>query len=163
MRHNQPISPRGHRGSVVLVTSTSGYFGTTGVGAYITSKHGITGLLRASLHVARGLGIGRDGVNAVAPFFTPTPTFKELAEKWKGSGLKSNTPGDVAQAIALASTQDETGKCYMIVGGKSVEVEDGRNALLDQWLGREIRESLQSASRRFEANGYPLPKGHEEP
>ncbi|KAI1034704.1 hypothetical protein LB504_004537 [Fusarium proliferatum] len=157
MRHNQPISPKGQRGSVILVTSTSGYFGTTGVGAYITSKHGLTGLLRASQQVARGLGIG---VNAVAPFFTPTPTFKELAEKWKDSGLKSNTPEDVAQAIALASARDETGKCYMVVGGKSVEVEDGREALLDQWLGREITELLQSASRLFEANGYPLPKGH---
>ncbi|KLP19178.1 NADPH-dependent beta-ketoacyl reductase (rhlG) [Fusarium fujikuroi] len=157
MRHNQPMSPRGQRGSVVLVTSTSGYFGTTGVGAYITSKHGLTGLLRASQQVARGRGIG---VNAVAPFFTPTPTFKELAEKWKDSGLKSNALGDVAQAIALASTQDETGKCYMVVGGNSVEVEDGRIALLDRWLGREITELLQSASRLFEANGYPLPKGH---
>ncbi|KAF5717615.1 short-chain dehydrogenase reductase SDR [Fusarium globosum] len=141
----------------ILVTSTSGYFGTTGVGAYITSKHGLTGLLRASQQVARGLGIG---VNAVAPFFTPTPTFKELAEKWKDSGLKSNALGDVAQAIALASTQDETGKCYMVVGGNSVEVEDGRIALLDQWLGREITELLQSASTLFEANGYPLPKWH---
>ncbi|KAG7433355.1 3-oxoacyl-[acyl-carrier-protein] reductase FabG [Fusarium oxysporum f. sp. raphani] len=149
------ISPGSLRGSVILVTSTSGYFGTTGVGAYITSKHGLTGLLRASQQVARNLGIG---VNAVAPFFTPTPTFKELAEKWKNSGLKSNTPGDVAQAIALASTQKETGKCYMVVGRKSVEVEDSRNALLEQWLGRETTELLQSASKLFEANGYPLPQ-----
>ncbi|RKL25268.1 hypothetical protein BFJ70_g12314 [Fusarium oxysporum] len=131
------------------------YFGTTGVGAYITSKHGLTGLLRASQQGARDLGIG---VNAVAPFFTPTPTFKELAEKWKNSGLKSNTPGDVAQAIALASTQKETGKCYMVVGRKSVEVENSRNALLEQWLGRETTGLLQSASKLFEANGYPLPK-----
>ncbi|KAH7166846.1 hypothetical protein DER46DRAFT_699193 [Fusarium sp. MPI-SDFR-AT-0072] len=153
MRHNQP--PDGLRGSVVLITSTSAYFGTTGVGAYITSKHGLTGLHRASQQVARDLGIG---INAVAPFFTPTPTFKELAEKWKNSGLKSNTPGDVAQAIALASTQNETGKCYMVVGRKSVEVEDSRNAFLEQWLGREITELLQSASKLFEDNGYPLPK-----
>ncbi|KAI1042939.1 hypothetical protein LB505_009772 [Fusarium chuoi] len=156
MQHNQPVSPKGQRGSVVFVTSTSGYFGTTGVGAYITSKHGLTGLLRASQQVARGLGIG---VNAVAPFFTPTSTFKDLAETWKNSGLKSNTPENVAQAIVLASVRDETGKCCMVVGGKSVEVEDGRNTLLDQWLGRETTELLQSASRLFEANGYPLPKG----
>ncbi|KAF5717672.1 short-chain dehydrogenase reductase SDR [Fusarium mundagurra] len=156
MRRNEPTSHGGLRGSVVLVTSTSGYFGTTGVGAYITSKHGLTGLLRASQQVARGLGIG---VNAVAPFFTPTPTFKELAEKWKHSGLKSNTLGDVAEAIALASTQNETGKCYMVVGGKSVEVEDSRNTLIGQWLGQETAELLQSASKLFNENGYPLPKG----
>ncbi|KAG5791380.1 hypothetical protein H9Q69_009574 [Fusarium xylarioides] len=155
MRHNQPVSPDGLRGSVILVTSTSGYFGTTGVGAYVTSKHGLTGLLRASQQVARGLGIG---INAVAPFFTPTPTFEELAVKWKDSGLKSNTPGDVAEAVAFASMQNETGKCYMVVGRKSVEIEDSRSALVEQWLGREITELLQSATKLFEAKGYPLPK-----
>nr|RBQ89279.1 hypothetical protein FVER53263_03663 [Fusarium verticillioides] len=160
MRRNQPVSPDGLRGSVVLVTSTSGYFGATGVGAYITSKHGLTGLLRASQQVARGLGIS---VNAVAPFFTPTPTFKELAEKWKDSGLKSNNPEDVAETIALASAQNETGKCYMVVGRKTVEVEDGRSALIEQWLGREAAGLLGSASKLFEDKGYPLPKGHEKP
>ncbi|KAF4948988.1 hypothetical protein FGADI_9273 [Fusarium gaditjirri] len=160
MRHNRPTSPDGPRGSVVLVTSTSGYFGTTGVGAYITSKHGLTGLLRASQQVARGLGIG---VNAVAPFFTPTPTFEELAGKWKDSGLKSNTPGDVAEAIALTCTQNKTGKCHMVVGRKSVEVEDSRSLLLEKWLGRETTGLLQSAGKLFEANGYPLPKRRREP
>jgi NAD(P)-dependent dehydrogenase (short-subunit alcohol dehydrogenase family) len=111
MQHNEPSSSDGLRGSVVLVTSTSGYFGTTGVGAYITSKHGLTGLLRASQQIARGLSIG---VNAVAPFFTPTSTLKELAEEWKRSGLKSNTLGEVARAIALATTQNESGKCYTV-------------------------------------------------
>ncbi|RBQ79063.1 hypothetical protein FVER14953_03663 [Fusarium verticillioides] len=144
----------------ILVTSMSGYFGTTGVGAYITSKHGLTGLLRASQRIARGLTIG---VNAVAPFFTPTSTFKELAEEWKRSGLKSNSIGDVAQAIALAATQNESGKCYMVAGRKSVEVENSRSALIEQWLGRETAGLLGSASKLFEDKGYPLPKGHEKP
>ncbi|KAJ5783760.1 Short-chain dehydrogenase/reductase SDR [Penicillium psychrosexuale] len=86
------------------------YFGSTGVGAYIASKHGITGLLRTSQQVGRELGIR---INGVAPFFTPTPTFKALAEKWRHSGLKSNTLESVATAIALACTRDETGKCYL--------------------------------------------------
>ncbi|KAF5580400.1 short-chain dehydrogenase reductase SDR [Fusarium pseudoanthophilum] len=145
---------------VVLVTSTSGYIGTTGVGAYVTSKHGLTGLLRASQQVARGLGIN---INAVAPFFTPTPTFKELAEKWKDSGLKSNTPADVAETIALASSQNETGKCFMVVGGKTVEVEDSRSALIEQWLGRETAGLLQSATKLFDESGYPLPDGQKKP
>lgn len=138
MRHNRPVSPGSLRGSVILVTSTSGYFGTTGVGAYITSKHGLTGLLRASQQGARDLGIG---VNAVAPFFTPTPTFKELAEKWKNSGLKSNTPGDVAQAIALASTQKGTGKCYMVRPAFSIRPSLCSNFGIGRWaeVGRSRR------------------------
>lgn len=112
MQHNRVTSASGRRGSVVLVTSTSGYFGSTGVGAYIASKHGITGLLRAAQQVGRELGIG---INGVAPFFTPTPTFKAVAEKWKHSGLKPNILEGVATAISLACTRDETGKCYMVL------------------------------------------------
>ncbi|CAI7630491.1 unnamed protein product [Penicillium glandicola] len=158
MQHNQSTSASGMRGSVVLVTSTSGYFGSTGVGAYIASKHGITGLLRAAQQVGRELGIR---INGVAPFFTPTPTFKALAEKWKHSGLKSNRLEDVATAIALTCTRDDTGKCYMIAGQMSVEVEDSRESLLPQWLGHETAELLQSAGKIFESDTYPLPRKDE--
>lgn len=112
MQHNQLTPASGLRGSVVLVTSTSGYFGSTGVGAYIASKHGITGLLRGAQQIARELGIR---INGVAPFFTPTPTFKAFAEKWRQSGLKSNTVERVAMAIALACSRDETGKCHLVL------------------------------------------------
>ncbi|KGO77892.1 Short-chain dehydrogenase/reductase SDR [Penicillium italicum] len=154
MQHNQVTSASGQRGNVVLVTSTSGYFGSTGVGAYIASKHGIVGLLRAAQQAGRELGIR---INGVAPFFTPTPTFKALAEKWKHSGLKSNTLEGVATAISLACTRDETGKCYMIAGQVSVEVEDSRKLLLSQWLGHGTAEMLKSASKLFENGSYPLP------
>ncbi|KAI5460167.1 putative short chain dehydrogenase/reductase [Mariannaea sp. PMI_226] len=157
MQHNQPTSSSGSKGSIVLVTSTSGYFGSTGVGAYIASKHGITGLLRAAQRVGQEQGIR---INGVAPFFTPTKTFNTLAEKWKHSSLKSNSLEDVATAIALASTRDETGKCYLIAGGLSVEVEESRKALLSQWLGDETAGLLQSAAEFFETNGYPLPERH---
>ncbi|QQK46992.1 Short chain dehydrogenase/reductase, putative [Penicillium digitatum] len=156
MQHNRVTSASGRRGSVVLVTSTSGYFGSTGVGAYIASKHGITGLLRAAQQVGRELGIG---INGVAPFFTPTPTFKAVAEKWKHSGLKPNILEGVATAISLACTRDETGKCYMVAGQVSVEVEDSRKLILPQWLGKETAEVLQSASKLFENGSYPLPGG----
>ncbi|KAJ5559418.1 Short chain dehydrogenase/reductase [Penicillium frequentans] len=154
MQHNQLTSTSGRRGTAILVTSTSGYFGSTGVGAYIASKHEITGLLRGAQEVGQELGIS---INAVAPSFTPTPTFKALGEKWKKSGLKPNTLDSVATAIALACTRDETGKCYLVAGGKSVEVEESRKSLVPQWLGLEIAELLQSANKAFESDGYPLP------
>ncbi|KAF7544841.1 hypothetical protein G7046_g9701 [Stylonectria norvegica] len=47
MKDNTPDAS-GWRGSVVLVSSTSGYFGGTEVVSYISSKHGVIGLLRAS-------------------------------------------------------------------------------------------------------------------
>jgi NAD(P)-dependent dehydrogenase (short-subunit alcohol dehydrogenase family) len=84
-------------GSVVLVASTSGYFGGTGVSAYVTSKHGVIGLLRSSKKVAEKYGIR---VNAVAPFFTPTHITGSYSTQWKEAGLEANTPGDVATVIA---------------------------------------------------------------
>ncbi|KAJ3455253.1 hypothetical protein MRS44_013853 [Fusarium solani] len=53
---NNPSST-GSRGSIVFVISTSGYFGSTGNAAYISSKHGVVGLMRASLRRAASLGI----------------------------------------------------------------------------------------------------------
>lgn len=75
-------------GSIVLVSSTSGYFGGTGVSAYIASKHGVIGLLRSSQLAVKKHGIR---VNGVAPFHTPTHITASFSEQWKAAGLESNT------------------------------------------------------------------------
>ncbi|KAK8045013.1 hypothetical protein PG993_005037 [Apiospora rasikravindrae] len=96
---------RGFRGSVTLVASTSGYFGMTGNAAYVASKHGVIGLLRASQQKATALGIR---VNAVAPFMTPTHITSGFDESsLLESGLEINTPEQVGMAIAHAAV-DET-------------------------------------------------------
>lgn len=99
MRSNAPDSD-GSRGSVVLVASTSGYFGGTGVVSYISSKHGIVGLARAAQRKAEELGVR---VNVVAPFFTPTYMTTGYSVQWKERGLPANTVEDVAGAIATTS------------------------------------------------------------
>ncbi|KAI4688622.1 uncharacterized protein J4E84_004552 [Alternaria hordeiaustralica] len=99
MKSNPPDAD-GARGSIVLIASTSGYFGGTGVVSYISSKHGVVGLSRASQSVARQLGVR---VNVVAPFFTPTHITSGYSEKWKESGLPANTTEDVAIAIVSTS------------------------------------------------------------
>jgi NAD(P)-dependent dehydrogenase (short-subunit alcohol dehydrogenase family) len=83
---------KGTGGSVVLVASTSGYFGGTGVNAYVASKHGVVGLLRASQRAAQKCGVR---VNAVAPFFTPTHITASFAGRWKEAGFEGNTPEGV--------------------------------------------------------------------
>lgn len=75
--------------SIILVASTSGYFGGTGVSAYVSSKHGMIGLLRGSQKAARKYGVS---VKAIAPFFTPTRITAGFADKWKEAGLEGNTP-----------------------------------------------------------------------
>jgi NAD(P)-dependent dehydrogenase (short-subunit alcohol dehydrogenase family) len=98
--------------SIVLVGSTSSYFGGTGVTAYVASKHGVLGLLRASQSTARGLGVR---VNGIAPFLTPTHITAGFAQRWRDQGLEENTPERVAEAIALIAL-DETrqGDCVLV-------------------------------------------------
>lgn len=99
-------------GSIVLVASTSGYFGGTGVTGYITSKHGVVGLLRSCQSTASQYGIR---LNAVAPFFTPTHITAQYADAWKAAGLESNTPGDVANVILQQALDDsKTGSCVLV-------------------------------------------------
>ena len=100
MKSNPPDSDDS-RGSIVLIASTSGYFGGTGVVSYIASKHAVVGLCRASQRVANQLQIR---VNVVAPFFTPTYITGGYSAEWKERGLPANTVEDVATAVVEASS-----------------------------------------------------------
>jgi NAD(P)-dependent dehydrogenase (short-subunit alcohol dehydrogenase family) len=112
MGSNPPKSIGDSRGSVVLVSSTSGYFGGTAVVSYISSKHGITGLLRASQKAAKEADIR---VNAVAPFFTPTHITSSYANAWREAGLPENKTTDVAAAIAQTATSSNSrGRCCLV-------------------------------------------------
>lgn len=112
MQKNEPCFSDSSRGSVVLVTSTSGYFGSSGVGAYVASKHALVGLLRSCQLVARSLDVK---VNAVAPFFTPTQTFSKLSKLWTASGLKANKLTDVSNAIAQMALIPGSGQCVLVL------------------------------------------------
>jgi NAD(P)-dependent dehydrogenase (short-subunit alcohol dehydrogenase family) len=94
----------GAKGSIVLIASTSGYYGGTGVVSYISSKHGVVGLARASQKKANELGVR---VNVVAPFFTPTHITTGYSEEWKKRGLPANTVEDVAKVIVETSMDTE--------------------------------------------------------
>ena len=96
----------------MLVSSTSGYFGGTEVVSYISSKHGVIGLLRSSHGPAGRLGIR---VNAVAPFITPTHITAGYSDTWKAEGLPINTPDNVARGIThMALDTSLQGKCGLV-------------------------------------------------
>lgn len=100
--------------AIILVASTSGYFGDTGVAAYVASKHGVIGLLRASQKAAQKYGIV---IKGIAPFFTPTQITTGITEKWKAAGLETNTPEMVARAIVRSSVDDsKSGACTLVCG-----------------------------------------------
>ncbi|UPX12876.1 uncharacterized protein EKO05_0003411 [Ascochyta rabiei] len=156
MSSNTPDSD-GSRGSVVLIASTSGYFGGTGVVSYISSKHGVVGLARAAQRKANELGVR---VNVVAPFFTPTYITTGYSEQWKERGLPANTVEDVADAIVATSMDPlRKGHSVMVAGSVVREIETARIALTKEWLGEEIAEIMVQGGKFFDdMGGYTLPK-----
>jgi len=114
---NPPSSTGEDRGSIVLVSSTSGYFGTTGNAAYIASKHGTVGLLRASQAKAAALGIR---VNSIAPSYTPTYITAGFGDTIEQAGLATNTPDMVGLAIVYAAVDPERkGTCCLVSSDRS--------------------------------------------
>ncbi|KAJ8116961.1 hypothetical protein OPT61_g1735 [Boeremia exigua] len=156
MQSNAPDTD-GARGSVVLIASTSGYFGGTGVVSYISSKHGVVGLARASQRRASELGVR---VNVVAPFFTPTYITTGYAEKWTERGLPANTVEGVADAIVATSTDpSRRGHSVMVAGSLVKEIETARTALTKEWLGEDIADVMAKGGKFFDdMGGYTLPK-----
>jgi NAD(P)-dependent dehydrogenase (short-subunit alcohol dehydrogenase family) len=112
MRSNAISAVDASRGSIVLVTSTSGYFGTTGNAAYIAGKHGAVGLLRATQNMADALQIR---VNGISPSFTPTFITAGFGDSVEKAGLEINTTEAVAAAIAYAAVEPERrGTCCLV-------------------------------------------------
>lgn len=107
-----PANKSTTRKSIVLVSSTSGYFGGTGMSAYISSKHGVVGLLRGSQPTAKKYGIA---ITGIAPFFTPTNITSRVSARWQADGLQGNTPEAVGMAIAQSSTEEmSSGSCVLV-------------------------------------------------
>lgn len=113
---SNPVDKDGANGSVVLIASTSGYFGGTGVVSYIASKHGVVGLARASQRKASELGVR---INVVAPFFTPTHITTGYSQAWSERGLPANTVEDVANAILAIST-DPAKQGHSVLVGRQI-------------------------------------------
>jgi NAD(P)-dependent dehydrogenase (short-subunit alcohol dehydrogenase family) len=112
MAQNEPQFSDHSRGSVVLVISTSGYFGGTGAAAYISSKHGVTGLLRGSQLAASKAEVR---INAIAPNFTATRLTESFSKEWHEAGIDYNTPENVARMIAQMSVDPvRRGECCLV-------------------------------------------------
>ena len=112
-------------GSVVMLASTSGYFGGTGVTAYVTSKHGVVGLMRSCQAAAAKSNVR---VNAVAPFFTPTHITASYAANWEAAGLEANTPEGVAAVVVQTSLDERSGRCTLVcpLNGYRLNTSSGR-------------------------------------
>ncbi len=127
-------------GSIVITSSTSGVSGSSGMSAYCTSKHAVTGLMRAAALEGAPLGIR---VNTVNPAPIETRMMRSIEEMHAASldsasetkeqakeaiaariplGRYGN-PEEVAQVMLfLAGGQSGfcTGGIYMVDGGRTI-------------------------------------------
>ncbi|KAK5052677.1 hypothetical protein LTR84_002543 [Exophiala bonariae] len=152
-----PISEEEGRGSIVLITSTSGYFGFSSNAAYVASKHGVVGLLRASQSLAEKHQIR---VNAIAPSLTPTRITAGFGDRFEKVGVASNTTVQAAEAIvAAALDSSRNGTCYLVAGKIARELEHTRKDIMPAWLGEDAIEALEGFRTILkDMGGYPLPQ-----
>ncbi|PYH49602.1 uncharacterized protein BP01DRAFT_378214 [Aspergillus saccharolyticus JOP 1030-1] len=144
-------------GSIVLLASASRCFGGARVVAYVASKHGVIGLLRASQLFAQQYGIR---INAIAPFVTPTRIPAGFAKKWHEAGLEANRPQRVAEVIGqVAMDPTRKGFCVLVIAGDYPrELEFTMARMLAPWLGEDVARSMTSAMQFFQdVGGYVLP------
>ncbi|KAI1620037.1 hypothetical protein EDD37DRAFT_654146 [Exophiala viscosa] len=154
---SNPVDQDGFRGSIVLTSSTSGFFSGTAVVSYVASKHGVVGLLRSSQTVAKEYGVR---VNSVAPFITPTFITEGYSTLYKERGLPVNRPEDVASAIIRTSVDVQSqGRCFLIYGGNTKEIEEPRTAAVASYMGEDVKKVMDEAKKFFDGlGGYPLPR-----
>ncbi len=112
-------------GSIVNVSSTSGYVATFGIPAYVTSKFGIRGLTRAA---AVELGSKGIRVNSVHPGAVDTAmvrlpglTVADLDGRFQGYPLgRIGRPDDIARLVLWLASDDasySTGGEFLADGG----------------------------------------------
>jgi NAD(P)-dependent dehydrogenase (short-subunit alcohol dehydrogenase family) len=113
-------------GSIVVVSSISGFLTERGMGHYNVSKGAVNQLVRVGARELAPRGIR---VNAIAPGTTDTPLFaktKGLPGYWEKLERRTalgriGTPDDIAQAVmAIAGLEWVTGQVLVADGGVSL-------------------------------------------
>lgn len=96
----------------------------------------IIGFLRAASHI---FPTYQSQISAVAPWLTKTTfTSRDLLNQWTKAGLPLNSPEDVAKAITIGAVKDMNGKCLFVAGGDFVEIEEGLEDGVQEWLGKRV-------------------------
>ncbi|KAH3666349.1 hypothetical protein OGAPHI_004538 [Ogataea philodendri] len=146
--------------SIVLVASTSGYFGGLGQLTYKVAKHGVVGILRGlQAHQAEGGFV----VNCVAPSYTETYMMGPLRDIWRQGGGPVNTAAEVAAAVVQLLVSETGGQTWLVSDGEVREIERALAGLAPQWCGEAALAKLRRGGQILaEVGRYPLPAARQE-
>ncbi|KAK6430466.1 hypothetical protein LTR95_013379 [Oleoguttula sp. CCFEE 5521] len=133
--------------SLTFTSSVAGFREDPGLYAYVTSKHGVMGLmrsLRSDLSKTRPYPIR---TNTVCPWMTLTRMVAGVEGLWDAAGLPSNTPEAVAKIMLGVITDPTlTGEAVYVEGGRGWKLEEGKIRLRPQWLGERQTKDLDTGT-----------------
>lgn len=119
-------SPPG--GIVLNVASMAGIGGAPTIGAYAAAKHAVVGLTKTAAYEYAAQGVR---VNAICPFFSPTPLVTDAELGQKMDSLARGTPmkrlGDPEEMVEVMLMLMSPANSYM--NGQAVAVDGGMSAI----------------------------------
>ncbi len=132
LRRALPAMTEAGHGRVVVVASVAGKVGSPRIAAYVASKHGVLGLVRAA-----AMEVARTGVtvNAVCPGYVDTPmTDESVANISAGTGRSAEDSRAIlanAQPIGRLVSVEEVAAAVMLcvdnaaINGQGINVDGG--------------------------------------
>jgi len=119
-------SPAG--GIVLNVASMAGIGGAPMIGAYAAAKHAVVGLTKTAAYEYAAQGVR---VNAICPFFSPTPLVTDAELGQKMDSLARGTPmkrlGDPEEMVEVMLMLISPANSYM--NGQAIAVDGGMSAI----------------------------------
>ena len=128
MKHAIPVMLQRGGGIVLNVASMAGLNGAPGIGGYCAAKHAVVGLTKTAALEFGALGVR---VNAICPFFVPTPLVMDIAEPEKLDGFTERNPmkrmGTVDEIVSVMIAMLDPNSSYL--NGQAIPVDGGFSSI----------------------------------
>lgn len=128
MKHAIPVMLQKGGGVVLNVASMAGLNGAPMIGGYCAAKHAVVGLTKTAALEFGAMGVR---VNAICPFFVPTPLVMDIAEPDKLAGFTERNPmgrmGTVEEIVSVMVAMLDPNSSYL--NGQAIPVDGGFSSI----------------------------------
>lgn len=128
MKHAIPVMLQRGGGIVLNVASMAGLNAAPGIGAYCAAKHAVVGLTKTAAIEFGAMGVR---VNAICPFFVPTPLVMDIAEPDTLEAFTARNPmkrmGTVEEIVSVMVAMLDPNSSYL--NGQAIPVDGGFSSI----------------------------------